>query len=177
LKISGITQETLKWKLFPFSLIESARQWYTSNVRSANRDWNNLRDRFYLAFFPLSRICALQAEILTFHQKENESIGASWVRLSLLAQSGLDLSLPDHLLLQHLYTGLSKEDAHYVDITIGGSFSHKTPAKGREILNKIMENTSFVCKREPPRVEPEVHHEEALASESEYLDPNLGFDS
>jgi hypothetical protein len=33
-----------------------------------------------------------------------------------------------------------------------------------------MENTSFVCKREPPRVELDVHHEEALAAKSEYLD-------
>lgn len=26
-------QETLKWKLFPFSLIEGAKQWYTLTVR------------------------------------------------------------------------------------------------------------------------------------------------
>jgi hypothetical protein len=51
LKISGMAHETLKWKLFPFSLIDPARQWYTSNIRSVNRDWSNLRDRFCLAFF------------------------------------------------------------------------------------------------------------------------------
>ena len=27
LSISGMTQETLKWKLFPFSLIKKAKQW------------------------------------------------------------------------------------------------------------------------------------------------------
>jgi hypothetical protein len=58
--------------------------------------------------------------------------------------------------------GLSKEDAHYLDVTTGGSFSHKTLAKGREILDKIMENTSFLCKHEAPWVETEVHHEEAV---------------
>jgi hypothetical protein len=74
------------------------------------------------------------------------------------------------LLLQHLYTGLNKEDAHYLDVTTGGSFSHKTLAEGKEILDKIMERTSFICKCEPPRVESEVHHEEALAAESESTD-------
>jgi hypothetical protein len=27
--ISGMTQETLKWKLFPFSLMGKAKKWYT----------------------------------------------------------------------------------------------------------------------------------------------------
>jgi hypothetical protein len=93
-----------------------------------------------LAFFPLSRVYALRAEILTFRQSEKESISAAWARLSSLAQSGPDLSLPNHLLLQHLYTGLSKENARYLDITAGGSFTHKTPAEGSKIHDKIMEN-------------------------------------
>jgi hypothetical protein len=38
LNISSITQETLKWKLFPFSLIEKAKQWYTLAVESMNRN-------------------------------------------------------------------------------------------------------------------------------------------
>ena len=29
LKISSMTQETLNWKLFPFSLLEDAKQWYS----------------------------------------------------------------------------------------------------------------------------------------------------
>ena len=51
LSISGMTQETLKWKLFPFSLIEKAKQWYTLVVESMNGDWDELKYKFYLAFF------------------------------------------------------------------------------------------------------------------------------
>ena len=32
LKISGMTHETFKWKLFPFSLMEEAKQWYNCVV-------------------------------------------------------------------------------------------------------------------------------------------------
>jgi hypothetical protein len=32
LTISGMAQDTLRWKLFPFSLDERAKQWYTHNV-------------------------------------------------------------------------------------------------------------------------------------------------
>ena len=32
LSISGMTQETLRWKLFPFSLMGKAKQWYTHTI-------------------------------------------------------------------------------------------------------------------------------------------------
>jgi hypothetical protein len=59
LSISGMTQETLRWPLFPFSLTEKARQWYTYAVESTNGDWDELKDKFHLAFFPMSRIDSL----------------------------------------------------------------------------------------------------------------------
>jgi hypothetical protein len=38
LVIAGMSQDTLKWKLFPFSLMGRAKQWYSLNVRSMERD-------------------------------------------------------------------------------------------------------------------------------------------
>ena len=73
LNISGMTHETLKWKLFPFSLSERAKQWYAHTVISVNGGWDELRDKFCLAFFPISRIITLYLEILTFQQKEKET--------------------------------------------------------------------------------------------------------
>jgi hypothetical protein len=35
---SGTTQVTLRWTLFPFSLIEKAQQWYTEAVESTSGD-------------------------------------------------------------------------------------------------------------------------------------------
>jgi hypothetical protein len=99
-----------------------------------------------------------------------ESIGAAWARLSSLAQSSPDLSIPDHMLLKHFCLGPSKESTLYLDIAARGSFTHKTPAEGREILDKIMENTSFVRESEPLQVEAKVQHEEALATESEFIE-------
>ena len=77
LSISGITQETLRWKLFPFSLTEKAKQCYTHAVGSTNGDWEELKDKFYLAFFPMFRIGSLPKAILDFEQREKESMGAT----------------------------------------------------------------------------------------------------
>ena len=77
LSISGMTQETLRWKLFPFSLMEKAKQWYTNAIGSTNGDLEELKDKFHLAFFPMSRIVSLPRVILNFEQYERESIGAA----------------------------------------------------------------------------------------------------
>ena len=77
------------------------------------------------------------------------------------------MSLPEHLLLQHFYASLDKESAYHLDLTSGGSFAHLTPTEGREVLNRILDRTSFVCIHEPTLVESEVRQEEALEIESE----------
>ena len=99
LSISGMTQETLKWKLFPFSLMKKAKQWYTHAIESFNGDWDELKDKFYLVFFPMSCIISLPMAILDFEQYEKESIGVAWARFSALIHSNLDLSLPDSMFL------------------------------------------------------------------------------
>ena len=99
-------------------------------------------------------------EILTFRQNDKELIGVAWARFTLLVQSGPDLSLPKHLFLQHFYAGLDKESALHLDLNSGGSFAHLTLSEGREVLNKILDKTSFVCIHKPVPIEPEMHQEE-----------------
>jgi hypothetical protein len=66
LYIYGMTHETIKWKLFLFSLFERAKQWYAHTVGGVHGNWDELRDKFCPAFFPLSGIAGLRIEILTF---------------------------------------------------------------------------------------------------------------
>jgi len=51
--------------------------------------------------------------------------------------------MPDHVLLQHFNYGLSKDAALFLDISSGGSFSHKIVSEGKAILAKILENTPY----------------------------------
>ena len=106
---SGMTQETIKWKLFPFSLLGRADQWYAHTVGGVHGNWDELRDKFCLAFFPLSRIATLWIELLTFQQKE--TLGAAGARFLSLINTGPNLSLANHILLHHFHLGLSKEAA------------------------------------------------------------------
>jgi hypothetical protein len=95
----------------------------------------------------LSRITALRIEVLPFKQKEKETLGAAWARLISLINSGPNVFLPNHALLHHFHLGLSKEAALHLDISLGGSFSHKTISEEEAILEKILENTQDILEK------------------------------
>ena len=42
LHIAGMSDKTLRWKLFPFSLTGRAKQWYSQSVGSMQGDWKNV---------------------------------------------------------------------------------------------------------------------------------------
>jgi hypothetical protein len=39
LHIKGMSDETLQWKLFPFSLMGEAKRWYSLNNGNSHGDW------------------------------------------------------------------------------------------------------------------------------------------
>ena len=91
----GMTQEALRSKLFPFSLIEREEQWYTHTIGNMSGDWEELRDDFCYSFSFTERIDSLPIDILDFEQLEKESIGAAWARFSRLLASIPDMFIPD----------------------------------------------------------------------------------
>jgi hypothetical protein len=74
LHIKGMSDETLRWKLFPFSLEGKAKIWYSRTASSKEGSWEALCSSFCLDFFPISKIVCLCLDILSFTQKDNESL-------------------------------------------------------------------------------------------------------
>jgi hypothetical protein len=71
LLIEGMSYETLRWKLFPFSLIEKAKHWHRLHVKRSKGNWKTLSSNFCLQFFPIYKVVKLRAELLTFKQQKN----------------------------------------------------------------------------------------------------------
>ena len=100
---------------------------------------------FCLTFFPISRIASLRKEILNFRQDEKETLGTAWARFTQLTHAGPDLSIPDHVLLQHFWLGLNNEATLQLDITTGGSFAYKTVGiRGSKNKNFLPHNTGLL---------------------------------
>ena len=60
-----------------------------------------------------------------------------------LYSSGPDLALPEPILLQHFYLGLSEKSTQFLDIASGGALLHLPISEGRAILDTILENTPY----------------------------------
>ena len=77
LRITGMSNKTLRWKLFLFSLMGRAKQWYSQTIGSMQGDWETLCYKFCLRFFSISKVVSLPKDVLNFRQLEVESLGTS----------------------------------------------------------------------------------------------------
>ena len=59
LHIACMSHETLKWKLFLFSLTGTAKHRYTQTIGSVKGDWEALCSSFCLSFFPIFGVVSL----------------------------------------------------------------------------------------------------------------------
>jgi hypothetical protein len=100
-----------------------------------------LCSKFCLHFFPIPKVVSLRKEVLTFRQLEEESFDKSWDRFNELVDIGPDLSIPDPILLQHFYVGLSKDSRESLDLSSGGAFLHLPISEARAMIEKISQAT------------------------------------
>ena len=114
LHIVGMSDKTVRCKRFPFSLMGRAKHWYNQTIGSRQGDWEALCSSFCLNFFPISRIVSLRSEVLSFTQKEKESLGTSWEHFKDLINTGPDLAIQDPILVQHFYMGLNKKPLSFL---------------------------------------------------------------
>jgi hypothetical protein len=63
-----MSNKTLRWKFFPFSLMEKAKRWYNRHIGSSQGDWEVLCSNFCLQFFPIFKVAKLRREIICFEQ-------------------------------------------------------------------------------------------------------------
>ena len=101
LRIEGRSDETLRWKLFPFSLTGKAKHLFNLTIGSRQGDWEAMFSSFYLQFFPISRVVRLRSEVLSFKQKKKESLGTAWERFNTLINTSPYVAVQDPILLQH----------------------------------------------------------------------------
>jgi hypothetical protein len=77
LHIEGMSDETICWKLFPFTLKGKALQWYDRTEEKMTGDWGTLCAYFCTDFYPLSKVVDLRIKIISFKQGYNESMSSS----------------------------------------------------------------------------------------------------
>ena len=63
--VRGVTADAIRLRLFPFSLLGKAKQWFYQN-KEAVSTWDKCSTAFLVKFFPLGKTNALRGRISSF---------------------------------------------------------------------------------------------------------------
>ncbi|KAL0361402.1 UNVERIFIED_CONTAM: hypothetical protein Sradi_3824700 [Sesamum radiatum] len=137
----GITIEQVKLRAFPFSLAEQAKDWLYFLPSRSITTWNDLKKQFLEKYFPASRATTIRKEISGIRQFAGESLYKYWDRFNELVKRCPHHQIPDHLLIQYFYEGLSGIDRKLIDAASEGALFNKTPTEARNLISIMASNT------------------------------------
>jgi len=76
--IKGATADAIRLRLFPFSLIGKAKQWFYLN-RNNLTSWEACSNAFLAKYFPLRKTSSLRNRISSFKQLADESVAEACI--------------------------------------------------------------------------------------------------
>ena len=136
--IRGVTADIIRLRLFPFSLLGKAKQWFYPNTEAVNT-WDKCSAAFLAKFFPLGKMNALRGRISSFKQIGMESIQK-------LGRDSKSTYMPVLIMgwtsgsLQSFYNGLRTTSRAHLDAAAGGAYLNLTIAKAKDLIEKMVAN-------------------------------------
>ena len=137
--IRGITADIIRLRLFPFSLLGKAKQWFYQNTEAVNM-WDKCSAAFLAKFFPLGKTNALRGRISSFQQTGMESIPEAWERLQEYILACPHHGMDEWLVLQSFYNGLTTTSRAHLDAAAGGVYLDLTITKATALIEKMVSN-------------------------------------
>ena len=78
--VKEASSDAVRLRLFPFSLIGKAKQWFYLNSTRFTT-WDACSNAFLAKYFPLGKTSSLRNGISSFQQLVEESVAEAWERL------------------------------------------------------------------------------------------------
>ena len=138
--VQGVTPDIIRLRLFPFSLLGKAKQWFYKDKEAVNT-WTKCSQVFLAKFFPLGKTNTLRGKISSFQQTSTETIPEAWERLQDYILACPHHGMEDWLVLQSFYNGLtSSSRAHLEAAAAGGTYLNLSITKSKELVEKMVSN-------------------------------------
>jgi hypothetical protein len=136
-----VTQDAVCLRLFPFSLLGKAKQWFYSN-KDAVPTWEKCSNAFLTKFFPLGKMNALQNKISGCQQLTDETITEAWEHLQDYIAACHHHGLEEWFIIQSFYHGLIRSARKHIDAIDGGSFFALSIEEACKLVEKMAFNQS-----------------------------------
>ena len=148
--IKGVTAGAIRRRLFPFSLLGKAKQWFYALPDDVDT-WSECATAFLKKFFPMSKTSALRARISSFRQKTEETIPKAWECLQEYIRECPHHGIKEWLLIQCFYHGLTPDARSHLDADARGSFISLNVVQAKKLIENIVTNQEWNDERPKPK--------------------------
>ncbi|XP_073219968.1 uncharacterized protein [Cicer arietinum] len=139
-QFSGVTNDAIRLRLFPFSLSDRARAWLHSLPSESFTTWDQLKPAFLAKYFPSRKTAQLRNQITSFSQKEGESLYEAWERFKEMLRLCHHHGLKRWLIFHKFYNGLSYTTRMTVDAAAGGALLNKNIEEAYALIEDMAQN-------------------------------------
>jgi hypothetical protein len=138
--MDGVTQDQMRARLFLFSLLGKALQWFHSQPAETVQDWNALMWAFIKEYYSPGKTQSLRNKIATFAQYPTETISKAFECFNEYTQAVPRHKFPKEDLVQKFYQGLTMASRTIIDASAGGSIIELTPTEAFTLFKKVVDN-------------------------------------
>jgi hypothetical protein len=138
-----VTQDQMRPRLFPFSLLGKALQWFHSQPAETVQNWNALMRAFMKEYYSPGKTQSLRNKITTFSQYPTETISKAFKCFNEYTRAVPHHKFPKEDLVQKFYQGLTMASRTTIDASAGGSIIELTPTEAFTPFKKVADNDTW----------------------------------
>ena len=117
----GTNRDSFRLHLFPFTLKDKAKSWFTSLAPNSITNWDQLKTKFLQEFYPASKTTEIRKAIQDFSQKPNEEFHDAFDRIKELLRSCPHHEFPRWQLVRFFYDGVDMTHQAMINASSGGT--------------------------------------------------------
>jgi hypothetical protein len=141
--MDGVTQDQMRARLFPFSLLGKALQWFYSQPAETVQNWDILMRAFMKEYYSLGKTQSLRNKNVTFAQYPTETISEAFERFNEYTRARSHRKFLKENLVPKFYQGLTMVSRTIIDASAGGSIIELMPTQAFTLFKKVADNDTW----------------------------------
>jgi hypothetical protein len=159
----------MRARLFPFSLLGKALQWFYSQSAETVQNWYTLVRAFMKEYYSPGKTQSLHDKIATFAQYPTETISKAFERFNEYTRAVPHHKFPKEDLVQKFYQGLTMASRTIIDASVRESIIELTPTQAFTLFKKVADNDTWASSGRLLSVQPTGNVKGILQVENEDL--------
>ncbi|KAL1568847.1 hypothetical protein AAHA92_00404 [Salvia divinorum] len=141
LKINGVEDNAIRVRLFPFSLIDSAKEWFECLPVEKISSWDDIVSLFLDKYYPPGTILKLKSEICQFIQGHDEPLYEAVARFKALLRKCPNHGFSIEYQVGLLYNGFTEHISSMLDAGANEGFLRKGGREAMEVIEEFASNS------------------------------------